>query len=98
MKLTTKRLKQLIREELNKTLNENIYSSGQVAKFQQGFMKYQDDEEALIKHISEYAGTFMGEYIKSDAKWLNSKAEDLESFGMRKAAQYMRKHLEKHSS
>ena len=94
MKLTTERLKRLIREELEKiTEEENIYRSGRANEFQQGFRKFQDDEKKLIDHINSYSADFMQQYAKSDADWLNRKIEDLESFGMKEAAAVLRKRL-----
>lgn len=94
MKLTTERLKRLIREELEKiTEEENIYRSGKANKFQQGFRQFQDDEEKLIDHISSFGDGFMQQYAKQDADWLKNMVSQLESFGMKKAAAYLQKRM-----
>jgi len=93
MKLTTARLKRLIREELEKIAEGNIYSSGEANMFQQGFRKFQNDEEKLIGHIKSFSNDFMQQYAKEDAAWLNRMIEDLESFGMKEAAAVLRKRI-----
>jgi hypothetical protein len=95
MKLTTERLKRLIREELEKITEEeeNIYRSGKANKFQQGFRQFQDDEKKLIDHISSFGEGFMQQYAKQDAKWLNNMISQLESFGMKEAAAYLQKRM-----
>ena len=94
MKLTTARLKKLIREELEKiTQEENIYRSGGANRFQQGFRQFQDDEEKLIDHISSFGPEFMKDYAKQDTDWLNNMVSQLESFGNKKAAAYLEKHI-----
>ena len=94
MKITKEKLKALIREELEKiTEEENIYRTGKVQEFQQGFMDFQNDEEKLINHITSWSGDFMKEYAKSDSKWLNNMIQTLRSFEMEKAADHLAKQI-----
>tara|TARA_R110000868_G_scaffold186376_2_gene428819 strand:+ start:69 stop:377 length:309 start_codon:yes stop_codon:yes gene_type:complete len=96
MKLTTARLKKLIREEFER-LNENPFRDGKAQAFEAGFRKFQDDEtkeDDLIKHIAGFDEFFFKEYQPQQSQWLNSKVEDLVSiYKMPKAAQYLRKQL-----